>query len=503
MHRTFKRFLGDSSGQFAVMTAILAVPLVICVGVAVDAAYLNSKSTTLQTSLDSAALAAVIPGNLDNAQRAEYAKEVFHHNYTEPFPVDLKVVATPQRVDIQGIVEKETLFMGLNGVDKIRNRLKSGAIKTNEDVVCIMTLNESAEGSLVVDKNAMVKAPGCSIQVNSRSEGALVAQGIYEPYAKRICVHGGIKGDVGPNAQANCTALDDPYADVKAPQFAGDDSACNYGPLSDIAQNAIGAIANSIFGGLRNGRGGATSTDDIFDQFSNSFAVGEAGKLRYPGVYCEGMHIYDSDITLMPGTYYIHNGPLSIGKNSSVKGEGVTFVFSGRESFLYTYDEVSLDLTAPKTGNYAGIIFFQDANSSKDKTSIIKGNAKIRLVGTTYFPTQDLFIGGLGEMGAESRAMAFIANNITFTSEIDKVITRSEADFQRFKNLMEQGAHLLYRLGLSDYQVQWDSDSGSGTLEKDFHTVIRTDLGSQAETGIPMPLSDGGARLVSVDNSPL
>jgi len=106
-------------------------------------------------------------------------------------------------------------------------------------------------------------------------------------------------------------------------------------------------------------------------------------------------------------------------------------------------------------------------------------------------------------MGAESRAMAFIANNITFTSEIDKVITRSEADFQRFKNLMEQGAHLLYRLGLSDYQVQWDSDSGSGTLEKDFHTVIRTDLGSQAETGIPMPLSDGGARLVSVDNSPL
>ena len=502
MQRMLKRFVKEESGQFAVMAAVMAVPLVLCVGIAIDTAYIHNKSTTLQTSLDSAALAAVIPGNLDNEQRAAYAKEVFEHNYQDPYPVDVKVVASADRVDIQGVVEKETLFMGLGGTNKVTQRLRAAAIKTVEDVVCIMTLNESARGSLTFEKNARINAPSCSIQVNSTDQNALIAAGNYKPNAQRICVHGGVNGNVGANAQANCSALPDPYAHVQVPKFSGDHSECNYGPLDAM----IPTIAQAAFQFLIFGLIQQSTVDLVYEVMDTTFAMGPNNDYRYPGVYCNGLHFYDAKTTLMPGTYIMQDGPLSFGAGAEVTGEGVTFVFRGDKSYLYTYDDVSLDFTAPRTGKYAGLIFMQDRHSSDDMTSIIKGNANIKLVGTSYFPTQDLFVGGLGEMGATSPAMAFIADNITFTSDIDDIISDNEAEFQTFKFAMEEAANLLYDFGLSPYQANYSSASGSGhggSLYHDFTTNIQTHLGSQRETGIPFAKSDGGARLVSVDNSPL
>ncbi len=63
--RVFNRYLSDNSGQFAIMTAIMAVPLIICVGVAIDTTIMHKKSQGLQNALDTAALAAVIPASLD------------------------------------------------------------------------------------------------------------------------------------------------------------------------------------------------------------------------------------------------------------------------------------------------------------------------------------------------------------------------------------------------------------------------------------------------------
>ncbi len=501
MRRILKNYLKNESGQFALIAAIFAVPLVVCIGIAIDTAYIHSKSTSLQTSLDSAALAAVIPGNLNDNERENFAKEVFHHNYDDPFPVDVKVIATGARVDIQGTIEKETLFMGIGGANKVTQRLKSAAIKTVEDVICVMTLNETARGSLRFEKNALLQAPNCSIQVNSSDQNALIAAGNYEPNAKRICVHGGVNGNVGPVAQANCSALPDPYAHITVPNVVGDSSDCNYGPIDAI----VPAAAQALFEYLLFGSINQNIVDEVNLIMNTTFAIGPNNDVRYPGVYCHGLHFYDTETTLMPGTYYIQDGPLSVGAGAKVTGDGVTFVFRGDNSYLYTYDEVALDLTAPRTGEYAGLIFVQDRNSSADMTSIIKGNANIKLVGTTYLPTQDLFVGGLGEMGATSPAMAFIANNITFTSDIDEIISQNEDDFQFFKFAMEEVANMLFRMGLSPYQVDYSSANGaaSGSLEQDFTTNILTHIGSQAETGIPFAKSDGGARLISVDNTPL
>jgi len=502
MRKLYKKFLNDTSGQFAVMTSIFAVPLILCVGVAIDSAVLHNKTAGLQSALDSAALAAVIPGNMTNSEREDYAKEIFLENFTTDDSVTVDVVATPSRVDITGTLKKKTIFMGINGSNAVKQSRQAAAVKTVEDVICVMTLNNSSRGSLTFEKNAKLNTPHCSVQVNSSDNNALIASGNYVPSAKRICVHGGVNGNSGPNTQANCSALEDPYAHVRVPKFSGDTAECNYGPLEDLAVNAISTIGLSLFAGFQSpGTVMTPNVDDALDQFNTSFAVGEVDGVRYPGVYCGGMHFYDSSVTLMPGTYYMQDGPLTFGAGSEVVGEGVTFVFSGEGSYLYTYDDAAIKFSAPKRGDYAGLIFFQDRNSSADASSIIKGNANIKLIGTAYFPTQDLFVGGLGVMGADSPAMAFIADNITFTSDIDNVISRYEAEFQEYKTMIEIGADLLYQFGYSDYQVKWDNGGNKNTHYTDFTTTVKTSIGSSAATGIPFAQSDGGARLVSSTGS--
>jgi len=481
MRNIIRRFSRDTSGQFALITAIAAVPLVLCIGLAVDTALVHKNTTGLQTALDSAALAAVIPGNMDDEARAEYAEEVFTYNYGVEEDVDVKVIATSGRVDIQGTVEKQTVFMGISGADKLVQRKKAAAIKTTEEVICLMTLNKTKRSSLTFKKNAQIYAPNCSIQVNSSNQNALVSAGNYKPVAKKICVHGGVNGNLGPNVQANCSYVEDPYEHLSAPNIIGD-SACDYGPISFFNPSS----------------------------FFDVIAVGERGKTRSPGVYCNGLHFYDSEVTLEPGTYVIHNGPLSIGKGSKITGDGVTFVFSGTESYLYTYDEVSLDLKAPTNGPYAGLIFFQDRNSNAQGTSIIKGSANIQLLGTSYFPTQDLFIGGLGVMGANSPAMAFIADNMTLTSDIDKIVSQQESEFQFFKSALEFAINFAVTSNIvnEDYQVTASSTTGGadpGTSSQNFVTTILTSTASHQESGMPpiLPRSDGGARLISTDDAPL
>ena len=481
MKNIFKRYIKDTSGQFAVMTAIFAVPLVLCLGIAIDTTIIHRDNAGLQTALDSAALASVIPGNLGDEERSAYAKEVFGENYPESANVELVVQATPNRVDIQGTVVKETLFMGINGANKLKQRNKSAAIKTTEEIICLMTLNKTSRGSLNIEKNAQVYAPNCSIQVNSTNQNALISAGNYKPQAQKICVHGGVNGNLGPNVQANCSYVEDPYAHLEAPNFTGND-ACDYGPMNFFN----------------------------LDSFAEVISIGARGKTLTPGVYCNGLHLYDSEVNFEPGTYIIHDGPLSIGNGSIATGDGVTFVFTGENSFFYTYDEVSVNFSASRSGPYAGLIFMQDRDSSRDETSIIKGSANIQLVGTTYFPTQDLFVGGLGNMGANSPAMAFIADNITLTSDIDQIISENEGQFQYFKAGIEMLASsaIAYGQVQTDYVFEGSSATGGadpGTKQQDFITTILTSLGSHSDAGLPpvLPRSDGGARLVSVDNSPL
>jgi len=444
--------------------AIISIPLLLAVGVALDSTRAMNDYQGLQEALDAAALAAVLPGNVTKEQRKQLAIETFNANFSSHRKVKLDIDAAHTRVDIKGSLVQENLLMGISGKDELTIINTSSAIRTQEDTICVMTLDPVKRGSLQIEKDAFLSAPGCSVQVNSNSPQAIMSTAIKPPEVKSICSAGGSDGNLPSNIKGECEIIKDPYESLKAPAT----SACDYGPISLFS----------------------------FASYAEVMAVGETDKVLSPGTYCDGLHIYDSSVTLLPGTYIIQNGPLTIGKNSSVQGEGITFVFKGDDSVLYTYDDIKIDLKAPSDGDYAGLLFFQDAASSVDQTSIIKGGVNMNLVGTMYFPTQNLFIGGVGNMGASSPAMAFIAKNITFTSDIETIVSQNEANILQLKTMLEFAVKLGGDLGLTDYAVSERSVSGTNGLTTDFNTTISTDHSS---AGIPpiLPRSDAGARLVS------
>ena len=464
MNNIFKAYCGDTNGHFGLTFAVLSVPLLLAVGVALDSSRAMSEYHGMQDALDAAALAAVMPGNITTEQRKILATDTFNANFKAHEKVTLDINAGHTRVDVEGSFVQQNFLMGISGKDELNVRNTSSAIRTQEDTICVMTLDPVRRGSLQIEKDAFLSAPGCSVQVNSNSPQAIVSTAMKPPAVKSICSAGGSDGNLPVNIKNQCETISDPYAALEAPVSAN----CDYGPISLFSLSSYQEI----------------------------MSAGAVDKVLKPGTYCDGLHIYDSSVTLEPGVYIIQDGPLTIGQNSSVSGEGVTFIFKGEDSVLYTYDEVKMDLKAPDDGPYAGLLFFQDRASSVDETSIIKGGVNMNLVGTMYFPTQNLFVGGVGNMGASSPAMAFIAKNITFTSDIEAIVSQNEANILQLKDMLEFAIALGGDLGLTSYRVSPGKALGKKGLETSFNTTISTD---HSAAGLPpiLPRSDAGARLVS------
>ena len=460
----FKNYVRNSDGHIGLTFAIMSVPLLLAVGVAIDSSRAMNEYHGMQEALDAAALAAVLPGNVSTEQRKRLAVETFNTNFPSHDKVKLDINAAFARVDITGSMVQQNIIMGITGKDEISVVNTSSAVRTQEDTICVMTLDPVKRGSLHIEKDAFLSAPGCSVQVNSNSEQAIISTAIKPLEVKSICTAGESAGNLPNNIKNQCAIVSDPYASFEAPVSSG----CDYGPISLFS---------------------LSSYQDIM-------SAGAKDKVLKPGIYCDGLHIYDSSVTFEPGVYVIQGGPLTIGNNSTVKGDGVTFIFKGEGSVLYTYDEVTVDLTAPAEGPYAGLLFFQDRASSVDETSIIKGGVNMNLVGTMYFPTQNLFVGGVGNMGSSSPAMAFIAKNITFTSDIEAIVTQNEANILQLKNMLEFAITLGGDLGLTNYRITPGKAVGKDSLKTSFNTTISTD---HSAAGLPpiLPRSDAGARLIS------
>jgi hypothetical protein len=103
-------------------------------------------------------------------------------------------------------------------------------------------------------------------------------------------------------------------------------------------------------------------------------------------------------VVFNPGTYIFKGGGLNIGGGTTVTGTGVMFYNSAAAG--YTYGPITfgggatITLTAPTTGTYAGILFFQDRAVSGGAASSLAGGANVRLQGTLYFPTTAMTYSG-------------------------------------------------------------------------------------------------------------
>jgi len=118
-----------------------------------------------------------------------------------------------------------------------------------------------------------------------------------------------------------------------------------------------------------------------------------------PGTYCGGISLSGNyAVSFSPGMYVLYGGGISFtGNIAPILGNGVTFYNSGNTtSFPYKSlnlaGNVALNLSAPTTGTYAGMLIMQDPMNSQPATLV--GNTGTTLAGNLYFPKNIVTLNG-------------------------------------------------------------------------------------------------------------
>jgi len=128
--------------------------------------------------------------------------------------------------------------------------------------------------------------------------------------------------------------------------------------------------------------------------------ISQTGTQLHPNVYCNGLHFTTGAYTLSAGTYVLLGGGLSIASTAQVTGNGVIFYATSDASHPYGGVNIggssSTNLSAPTTGTYAGILFFQDRSVPLGSAvSTFDESSGASFTGALYFPTTKVQFKGI------------------------------------------------------------------------------------------------------------
>ena len=272
-----QRLREDENGNFAVVFAIAAIPLLLATSAVIDTANVVRVRTDLQAAADDAVLAAVIPATMNDAERQTFAENTFFDNVgtNVKFSLSAESKATRERVDIEAKGTVPSLLGGIIGRGSKTLSVTAAAELTSSDVVCVLALDPEAPNAISFEDSAVFNAPACSVQANSTNSKAILSSSNTAPHAKSFCSAGGSHGTFDPYIKNECTPIDDPYANIE-PVYPGKD--CDFKKDGDIT--------------------GTNSADTVLED------VPDNAKLS-PGSYCKGLSITGANVTFTPGIYYM------------------------------------------------------------------------------------------------------------------------------------------------------------------------------------------------------
>lgn len=358
-------------GNFAFYTALIAIPLLAAAGLAVDYSRLLSDNRNLQQAVDSAALAAVSARDVSDKQRNKIAAEFLQSNFEGIFTTPAVTVTYDpiyRQVSVTAITSIENSLMNVVGMNDVGHRATAIAATKSARDVCVLGLNKTADKTISVSGSGARIKTNCIVQSNSENSKGLYNKSNTQSEAETFCSAGGYYGtNYAPKPKSDCYPIIDPYSALSVPDTTGCD-------VTDLK------ITNGIH-------------------------------TLWPGTYCGGMKISGGEVTFNPGLYVLKNGNMKI-NSAKISGNDVTFYFYGDGATLDFVGGADVELSAPKTGNYAGMLFVQHPNAEPGATSKVNGHPSTKLIGVSYFPTQEISIGGSGSFGAASPFMSLVADKI-------------------------------------------------------------------------------------------
>ncbi len=372
----------DESGQTAVLAALCMTCLLGFLALSVDVGLIFHAKRLAQSAADSAAITGALEssyGDVVSAAKSDSARNGFTDGsagatvtVNNP-PLNGPHAGNSGYVEVIVSSKQATYFM--KAFNRSSMTVNARAVATMGSTQnCIYTLNASGT-DISITNGANIQSTECALYSNSSSSNALLVSNGGKLNAAAENLVGGYSvtngGSVSPTPNTGIAAISDPLAFLPTPSFST--SSC---------------IANPNLGG------------------GGTYNIGPAAS---GGTVCyNGLTIANgAKATLKPG-FYIINGALSLAGGSSISGTGVTFYFPVGGS-LSLSNGIDFALSAPTTGTYNGILFYEDRSNSIAAT--VEGGAKSTLQGILYFPAANVTM----ENGSSTGTYAsIVAGSLTF-----------------------------------------------------------------------------------------
>jgi hypothetical protein len=242
---------------------------------------------------------------------------------------------------------------------------------------CVYVLSSNASPALSLSGSSTLTTTGCGISVNSSAHPAVSVTGASSISTTSLTVNGTTQitgsSTVSPSPKAG--TVTDPFGTLTGPSIPS----CSGQPSNySLSNNATATIS--------------------------------------PGVYCGGITVSSATLTLSPGVYILNGGGLTVWNNAVLNASGVMFYNTGVNGQIAGPITISggavVNQSAPSSGPYQGIAFFQDRSITYAASNSISNGATGNITGTFYFPTTDFQFQGNTDSAVYA---AFIANTITIS----------------------------------------------------------------------------------------
>lgn len=405
-----RKLLHNESGNTLILTAA-AMPLLIgSAGLATDTVEWALWKRQLQKAADSAAVAGVyarmagqdvtkavcydvdpttIPsGMLPTGCSATANSNAPNNNRTGLTLLKAPVIDTAatvpanctgcdHAVSVQLQVKKALPFSSffMSAAPVITANATAAAI--NAGNYCVVSLENTNTTGITAGGNTSVDF-GCGMITNSTSLDAAIAFGSSSVRATPVAAVGGL--DTTDNWASGTTLLPytvaqpDPFGSVNPPAIPGTCSSVNLGPQEAANYGPATSGAVTCFSGM-----------DV-----------------------------RGTLTLQPGTYVV-TGDVSFGSQATVSCTGCTIIMTNANpantGTLTINGGARVNMSAPTTGDYHGILFYQDRAASSS-TSKINGNSLSNYSGAFYFPNTN--VEYTGTSGLVFDCVKLVVRRVTF-----------------------------------------------------------------------------------------
>jgi len=372
------RFLRDRRG-FTAVTFALSLPVIAgSAGLGVETAYWFFEERRLQTAADLAANAGAVllrsGASRSQAEEAAEAEALKNGYVPGTIVVNTPPTTGPNRHNraVEVFLERDLqrYFTGLFIETPVRVRVRAVAAYENEQQACILALDTWANDAVIFIGNPTATFNGCVVMSNSLADDSITIAGSADVTAPCIVSAGG----TAVSADLTLTSCSAPMEEMPQAQD----------PFEDLPEPSQSGPCASVPGGNPH-----------------------TPKTLNPGVFCGGLNL-SGQFTLNPGVYVIDGGEFRINAGANVTGHGVMF-FLTNGATVHFNGNAEIDLTAPTTGTYAGVLMFGDRDQGNAE-NVFNGTAASNFTGALYFPTQEVTHNG--NFSGENGCLRIVARSI-------------------------------------------------------------------------------------------